>query len=228
MLERHLVERDRQFQRRDPAQAGCGTRSASRPGRLLTHALATSGSPNPSCWPAFSRARSSLSGCRNIAGSQFSGARVQDDAPAGLDGLTGDLDVVQRNPALSVLDDGQVSHQFLDRVGDTFGSSVLRSRSGLLRVLQQRQDADADHVGRRLMSGDQQAGSSHGLPGRRLTSPPSPSSTDPDTASLGRAGLLLLEPDRSIRCRLIAPFRTGVLWRRSGRTGVWLSSGRIP
>ncbi len=88
--------------------------------------------------------------------------QVDDDALAGPDGFTADLDILDGDAALSVLDDRQVAHQLLARVGDDLGILGIAQEVGLLRILQQREDADADHIGGGLVPGDQQTGTQLG------------------------------------------------------------------
>ncbi len=217
MLERHLVERNRQAQSRDPAQQGMkddlqfGTRE------LLTDALV----------PAVAEAELlagvpaeiELVGLRVGLRIPVGRGQIDDDPVTGADGLAADLDVLQRHPALTGLDDGQIAHQFLDRVGDHLRILGISQEVGLLRVLQQGQDADPDHVGGGLVPGDQQTGAQlRGLFDADL--PGGDPLGQVRHRVLGRVGLLLLDQIDQVLVQAHRALLHGVRRGVAGQAGV--------
>src|SRR5437867_3389952 len=116
VLERNLVERDGKSQRRNPPQQ-CVKHDLKLSARqLLPYALMAAIAEAQLL--AGVAAEIQLVGLRVRGLIPVRGGEVDDDALAGADGLTADLDVLGGHPALAVLNDRQVAHQLFDSVGD--------------------------------------------------------------------------------------------------------------
>ena len=156
MLERHFVERDRQLHVGHPAQDSGEHDLHFGTGQLLPDTLVPT--------VAESQLLAGITGQVELVGIGVGGGipvrrgQIDDDAIAGLDGLAPDLDVLECHSALAGLNDRQEAHQLFDRVCDELRVVGITQQRSLFGVLQQRQQADADHVRGGFVAGDQQAG----------------------------------------------------------------------
>ena len=156
-MKRNILDRYGQLQRGDAPKQRVKDDLQLGAGQLLTDALVSAVAERDVLTGARAMKVQPL-GFGKCVGIPVRRRQVDDDPFAGADDLAGDFNVLGGDAALPVLDDGQVAQQFLDRVGDDFRVVGVTQHGRLFRVLQQRQHAEADHVGSGFVPGDQQPG----------------------------------------------------------------------
>ena len=132
--------------------------------------------PNAMWWRA-ERSSPVASGDGYVASSRLIERGREDDAVAGPDRLSADLDVLLGHPQHAVRD-GQEPHQLLD--GGRHQARLGPQLGQLLGVLEQGEGAERDHVGGRLVAGDQQ---DHDEPDQLLAGPARRRAAAPSTSS---------------------------------------------
>ena len=117
MLERDVLDRDGQRQGGDALEQRAEDDLQLRPGELLAHALMPAVTERD---VAVSARAVQVQPIRLGERARIPVGRgeVDDDALAGADDLTGDVDVFDGDAALAVLDDAEVAQQLLDGAGD--------------------------------------------------------------------------------------------------------------